>query len=194
LSITVDNYLLRNWLLPAKEFCTSSAISRNNLHMADVPIYVAIITAAAGIIGAAIPQAAVVIRDVRQAERDRRERSGAATREACVALLRAAGEVRTLTESIRGYRGAAPGMRERVEEVRRAAEATRVHAAEVSMQAPGTLAGPADQVAGAASDLADDVVRSTDLNQGVLIGDPDVTKLVERIAAFSREAVRYAGS
>jgi len=162
--------------------------------MADVPIYVAIITAAAGIIGAAIPQAAVVIRDVRQAERDRRERSGAATRQACVALLRAAGEVRTLTESIRGYRGAAPGMRERVEEVRRSAEATRVHAAEVGMQAPGILAEPADQVASAASDLADDVLRNTDLNQGVLIGNPDVTKLVERIAAFRDAAVRYASN
>lgn len=144
--------------------------------------------------GAAIPQVASVIRDVRQAERDRRERSAAATRDACVGLLRAAGEVRTLTESIRGYRGEADGMRARVEEVRSRAEATRVHAAEVSMQVPARLAEPADQVASAASALADDVMRNTDLNQGVLIGDPDVSKLVECIAAFRSAAVEYAAN
>jgi hypothetical protein len=160
--------------------------------MIDVPIYVAIITAAAGIIGAAIPQAVTVIRDVRQAERDRRERSDGATRDACVALLRAAGELRTLTESISSYRGDANGMRARVEEVRSGAEATRLHAASVSLQSPDSLAESADAVASAASELADDVVRNTDLNQGVPIGDPDVTKLVERIADFRHAAVRYA--
>jgi hypothetical protein len=160
--------------------------------MTDVPVYVAMITAAAGIIGAAIPQAATVIRDVRQAERDRRERSDIATHDACVALLRAAGELRTLTESIRGYRGDANGMRARVEEVRSRAEATRLHAASVSLQAPDSLAESADAVASAASELTDDVVRNTDLNQGVPIGDPDVTKLVEGIADFRHAAVRYA--
>jgi hypothetical protein len=173
-------------------------VSRNNLLMADVPAYVAItiagITAVAGIIGAAIPQVTTVIRDVRQAERDRRERSASATRAACVALLRASGEVRTLTEGIRGYRGDANGMRERVEEVRRRAEATRVHAAEVSMLVPARLAEPADQVASAASALADDVVRNTDLNQGVPIGDPDISKLVDSIAAFKSAAVEYAAN
>src|ERR1700743_1471422 len=104
--------------------------------MADVPAYVAIITAGAGIIGAAIPQVTTVLRDARQAERDRRERSAAMAREACVALLRASGEVRTGTEGIRSYRAPADGMRERVEELRSRAEATRVHAAEVSMLVP----------------------------------------------------------
>ena len=162
--------------------------------MADVPAYVAIITAGAGIIGAAIPQVTTVLRDARQAERDRRERSAAMAREACVALLRASGEVRTGTEGIRSYRGPADGMRERVEELRSRAEATRVHAAEVSMLVPAKLAEPADQVASAASALADDVVRNTDLNQGVLIGDPDVSKLAECIAAFRFAAVAYAAN
>jgi hypothetical protein len=162
--------------------------------MAGVSIWVAVVTAGAGIIGAAIPQVVSVVRDVRQAERDRRERSATMTRNACVALLRVAGEVRTLTESIRSYRGVADGMRERVEEVRGRAEATRVHAAEVSMQVPARLAEYADQVASAASDLADDVMRSTDLDQGVLIGTPDVSKLVECIAAFRHAAVEHAAS
>jgi hypothetical protein len=160
--------------------------------MVDVPIYVAVITAGAGIIGAVIPLAAAMIRDVRQAERDRQERSAAATRDACVALLRAAGELRTLTESIRSYRGDANGMRARVEEVRSRAEETRLHAANVGMQVPDRLAEPADRVASAASDLADNVMQSTDLNQGVLVGSPDVTRLVECIVAFRHEAVNYA--
>jgi hypothetical protein len=162
--------------------------------MADVPIWVAVIAAGAGIFGAAISQAGVLFRDVRQAERDRRERSATATRNACVALLRASGEVRTLSEGIRGYRGNADGLRERVEGVRKLAESTRVHAAEVSMLAPARLAEPADQVACAASDLADDVLRNTDLNQGVLIGDPDVSKLAGCIAAFRSAAVRHTAN
>jgi len=85
-------------------------------------------------------------------------------------------------------------MRARVEEVRSGAEATRLHAASVSLQAPDSLAESADAVASAASDLADDVVRNTDLNQGVPIGNPDVTKLVARITDFRHAAVRYAGA
>jgi hypothetical protein len=160
--------------------------------MVGVSIWVAVVTAGAGIIGATIPQVVSVIRDVRQAERDRRERSATMTRDACVALLRSAGEARTLTESLLSYRGDAKGMRERVGEVRNRAEETRVHAAEVSMLLPATLEEPADQVASAASDLADDVVRNTNLNEGVLIGDPDVSKLIECIAAFRHAAVDYA--
>jgi hypothetical protein len=164
----------------------------DNAYMSDVPVYVAIITAGAGIVGAAIPQVTTVIRDTRRAERDRRERIAAATREACVELLRAAGELRTRAESIRSYRGDANGMRARVEEVRSQAEATRLHAASVSLRVPDKLAGPADEVAAAASGLADDVVRNADLNHGVLVGDPDVSKLADCIAVFRREAVKYA--
>ncbi len=113
-------------------------------------------------------------------------------RDACVALLRAAGEVRTLTESICSYGGGdATGMMERVEQARSSSEATRVHAAEVGMQAAG-LAGAADQLASAASDLVDDIVRNMDPGQGLLIVKPDATKLVKCTAAFRDEAVRWA--
>jgi hypothetical protein len=164
--------------------------------MADVPVWVAGITALAGIIGAAIPQVASVIRDVRQGERDRRERWAVATREACVELLRAAGEVRTLSEGVRSYRGEANGMRARIDEVRNQAEATRLNAANVSMQAPD-LSGAASELASAASDLAYDVVEGTDLDQGVFVGDLEVAKLhvgqlVARVNAFRDEAVKYA--
>lgn len=160
--------------------------------MADVPLWVAVITAGAGIIGAAIPQAVVVLRDVRQAERDRRERTAATTHEACVALLRAAGELRTLAESIPSYRGDPNGLQARVTEVRARAEETRLHAAAVSMWVPDRLAEPADLVASAASGVTDDVLRCTDLNEWVPVGEPDVSKLVAQMAVFRREAVQYA--
>jgi len=160
--------------------------------MADVPLWVAVITAGAGIIGAAIPQAVVVLRDVRQAERDRRERTAATTHEACVALLRAAGELRTLAESIPSYRGDPNGLQARVTEVRARAEETRLHAAAVSMWVPDRLAEPADLVASAASGVTDDVLRCIDLNEWVPVGEPDVSKLVAQMAAFRREAVQYA--
>ena len=136
--------------------------------MVDVPIWVAIITALAGILGAAIPQGAIVLRDVRQAERDRKERFDAATREACVALLRAAGELRSL------------------------AEATRLHAVDVSMQVPGQLGAPANVVADAATALIRDVVENTDQSRGVVLGDPNVEPLVTAIDAFRDAAVGYA--
>jgi hypothetical protein len=159
--------------------------------MTDVPIYVAMITAGAGIIGAAIPQVATVFRDVRQAERDRRERSKGATRDACIELLRAAGELRILAANMSNYRGDASGMRARVDQVRSQAEATRLHAASVGLRAPDKLAGPAEEVAAAASDLADQVVRNTNLDQGVLLDSPDERGLAERSAAFRNEALKY---
>ncbi len=159
--------------------------------MADVPIYVAIITAGAGVIGAAIPQLAAVIRD-RRAERDRRERTVTRLREACIAVLSAADELRTLAENLPVYRGNADGMRARAEEARSLAKTTRLHVADVTMQASGLIV-PADEVANAASNLADEVVRNINLNQGLLLGNPDVTKLVECIAAFRQDAVKHTG-
>lgn len=161
--------------------------------MTDVPIYVAVITAGAGLIGALIPQAALVMREVRQAEKDRRERFATATRDACVDLLREAGELRTLVENIRSYRGDASGMRGRVEEVLNHAEATRLHAASVSLLIPARLAAPADKVATAASALAEDVVQNTNLDRGVSIGFADTRALHACITDFRNEAVKYVG-
>jgi hypothetical protein len=160
--------------------------------MVDVPIWVAIITALAGIIGAAIPQGAIVIRDVRQAERDRKERSETATREACVALLRAAGELRSLAEGWRSYRGEPTAVLARVAEARSLAEATRLHAVNVSMQVLGELGTAANDVAGAATALVADVVQNTNLSSGVVLGDPDVSTLVKCIDDFRDAAVGHA--
>jgi hypothetical protein len=121
-----------------------------------------------------------------------REPSAAITRDACVALLRAAGELRILAENMNSYRGDTDGIRARLEELQSRAEATRLHAAEVSMLVPARLAEPADQLANAASNLAADLVRNTSLDHGVLMSYPDVTELVRCIAAFRDEAVRHA--
>ena len=160
--------------------------------MADVSLYVAIVAAGADIIGAAIPQVTTVIRDARQAERDRRERLAKSLRDVCVDLLRAAGELRTLTENIAGYRGDTNGMRALVGGVRGHAEATRLHAARVGLEAPGQLAESADQLAAAASDLVGDVERNIDMDRGVVIGRASVDALVSSIAAFREAAVTYA--
>lgn len=155
--------------------------------MADVPLYVAIITALAGVVGAGIPQLAAVARD-RRAERDRRDRISTRTREACIALLSAADELRTLAENLPVYRGDADGMRARAAEARSLAKDTRIHAADVTMQVRD-LIDAADELASAASDVAGDVARNIDMNEGVLLGNPDVSTLVKRIDAF-RSAAR----
>jgi hypothetical protein len=75
----------------------------------DVSIYVALITAGAGVAGAAVPQIAAVARDVRLAERDRRERRADTLRQACLKLLRAAGDLRTQVANAALYRGGEMG-------------------------------------------------------------------------------------
>src|SRR5713226_7571226 len=66
-----------------------------NAVMPDVSIYVAVIAAGAGVLGASIPQVAMFARDARRDERDRRERRAETRRQACLDLLRAGGELRT---------------------------------------------------------------------------------------------------
>lgn len=158
--------------------------------MADVPIYVAVITAAGVAVGALISQVDASIR-AHRAKLERRERARTRTREACLAVLSTADELRTLAQNLPVYRGGADGMRGRVEEARRLAKATRLHVADISMLV-SKLIDPADQVASAASDLADDVARNVDPNTGMLTENPDVTKLVECIAVFRQEAVKQA--
>src|SRR5580698_8568416 len=94
-------------------------ISRHNMHVTDVPVYIAVITGAAGIIGAGIPQASIVLREVRQAKRDRRERSIAAGQSACIDLLRAASSLSARAENLSAYRGDAKGLGVRLEELRK---------------------------------------------------------------------------
>src|SRR5216683_915362 len=146
-----------------------------NATMPDVPLYVAAITAAAGVAGAAIPAIAVIIRDVRQAERDRRERRAEAKRQACLDLLRTAGELRTRVANTLQDPGDQIGAR--LAEIRESEGAVHLHAAGVALLAPGKLAGPA--------------ARDTD-RRSITIRPPDFSGLDESVAAFRRTAVADA--
>ncbi len=159
--------------------------------MVDVPIYVAIITAAAGIIGAAIPQITSLMRDVRQSERDRLERHSAATRQACLDMLRAASELRTQIANNHEYEGAEMG--DRLALVRKWAAETQLHAVSVGLQVPAVLADPAARIAEAACRLAAVTAQNTNLAQGVMPLDPDFGELDERVAAFRQIAIADTG-
>lgn len=159
--------------------------------MADVPVYVAVITGAAGIIGAAIPQASIVLRDVRQAQRERRERSVAAGQGACIDLLRAASSLATQIENLRDYRGAPQELRLRLEEVRKSLDETQLYAASVGMLAPGQLIKRTSQLASEATSLVKAVEANFDVDNDVVVGPIDVGPLETLIAAFREEAVRW---
>ncbi|HEY4851499.1 MAG TPA: hypothetical protein VII22_11925, partial [Streptosporangiaceae bacterium] len=62
--------------------------------MSDVSLYVAVITAAAGVAGGSIPSVTSVIRDGRQAKRDQQNHQTETERQACLDLLAAASELR----------------------------------------------------------------------------------------------------
>jgi hypothetical protein len=157
--------------------------------MTDVSIYIAVITAAAGVAGAAVSPVALAFKDGRQAKRDRAERQATAVREACVSLLRAAGELRTQVANARNYNG--PEMGARLEDVRRLAADTQLYAASVAMLAD-SLATRAHLLATAAGKLADWTVENTNLTRGSLLLDPDFSELNTCTADFSKDAVAYA--
>ncbi len=154
--------------------------------MADVSIYVALITAGAAVVGAAIPQVAIVARDVRQSERDRRERRVESRRQACLDLLRAVGELRTQVANNAQYHGNEMGAR--LAEVRKCAAAAELNAVSVALLDPDKLAEPAEQLAAAASRLAAVAAESTNLSLGNMIHAPDFTELDETIVTFRRIA------
>src|SRR5271154_4883062 len=156
--------------------------------MPDVTVYVAVIAGAAGIIGAAVPQAGIVFREIHQAERDRRERSVAAGQSACIDLLRAASSLGTQIENLRVYRGDAQGLRLRLEEVRKYLAETRLYAASVGMLAPSQLTERANQLATEASSLVKVVEESVDLKNDVVVGPIDVGPLDTLMTAFRDEA------
>jgi hypothetical protein len=161
------------------------------MHVTDVPVYIAVITGAAGIIGAGIPQASIVLREVRQAKRDRRERSIAAGQSACIDLLRAASSLSARAENLSAYRGDAKGLGVRLEELRKYLAETELHAASVGMLAPGQLIERASQLAEEAGSLMKAVKANVDLDNGIVVGVIDVGPLDTLIAAFRNEAIKY---
>ena len=169
-----------------------SLILRNNVGMAEVSIYVTLITAGAGIAGATISQVSTAFREGRQAKRDRHERYVTASQDACFELLRAAGALRTDVENLNSYRGNADGLRERLEVIRGHSAEAQLHAAGVGMKAPDRLTEPAERVAAAASSLMKAVLESTDLDNGVMVDFPGTGALNTELVAFREQTARYA--
>jgi hypothetical protein len=156
--------------------------------MTDVSIYIAVITAAAGVAGAAVSPVALAFKDGRQAKRDRTERQATAVREACVSLLRAAGELRTQVANNHSYHGTDMGVR--VEAVRQLGASTQLLAAAVEMLVPTVTAELATQLATAAGNLTGWTEQHTNLQLGVMAEDPPFGELDTCLAAFRKQAVR----
>jgi hypothetical protein len=168
----------------------SRRFPRQNATMPDVPIYVAAITAAAAVAGATVPAITILIRDVRQAERDRRERSTEAGRQACLDLLRAAGELRMRVANAADYHG--NEMATRLAEIRECDAATQLHAVSVALLALEKLTEPAAQLADAAGQLVAVAERNTNIDRGVMVPRPEFTELDEELRAFRRTVVANA--
>lgn len=158
--------------------------------MPDVSIYVALIAAGAGIVGATIPQIAILVRDARQAERDRHDREAETKRQACLDLLRAVGELRTRVANAAEYHGTEMGAR--LAEIRESEAAVRVDAVSVALLAPGKLTEPAEELAEIASRLVAVTEQATNLDLGVRADTPNFAELDRGVAAFRRAAVGAA--
>jgi hypothetical protein len=126
------------------------------------------------------------------AKRGRRERRIEATREACINLLRAVGELRTEVANILSYRGDRAGMAARLATVREYAQSSQLNAVAVALLSPEGLAVAAERLAASASGLADATARLTDLDQGVLVEAPEFSELDESVANFRLVARAWA--
>jgi|CZLB01.1.fsa_nt_gi hypothetical protein len=160
--------------------------------MTDISIYVTLITAALS--GAAIPAITVQIRDVRRAERDRRERKAEAKRQACLDLLGAAGELGTRVANTAQYIGVELGVRQA--EIRESEAAVQLRSAAVALFYPGALTEPAERLVAAASSLAAAAVAPDNTNTlaGEIIRKPDFSVFDKSVADFRRAAVDDAGA
>jgi hypothetical protein len=161
----------------------------NNACMADIPIYVALITAGAGLLGALVPQAWIVFREIRQRERDRQDQYVAQARGACLDLLRASGALSAHVKNMNTYRGDGDGLRSRLEEARGYLADIQLHAASVGMAAPSSLTDPAMRLAAAAESLTKSVEKVTDLDNAEMLDRPDTGPLDELRSIFSDKAV-----
>jgi hypothetical protein len=156
----------------------------------EVSLYVAVITAGAAVIGAAIPQVPILIRDVRQAGQDRRERHADARRQACLNLLGAAGELQAKVANAGHYHG--KDMRDRLAEIRDCAAAVKLHAATIELLAARPFAVLADSLAKEAAKFAEQAVENTDLKLNQMVEIPNPGQLERAAETFRERAVAEA--
>jgi hypothetical protein len=166
--------------------------------MADVSVYVAIISAGAAIIGASLPQLSVIIQDSRkakrdrqQAERDRQEQIADRRRQACVQLLRTALRLRVLVVNVQDYHGAA--LAPLLAEIRECAATAEVEAVSVALMVPPGHGKAAERLAEAAGRLALVAARNASLELGASVQPPDFSELDERVQEFKAMAMAEGG-
>jgi hypothetical protein len=158
--------------------------------MPDVPLYTAVISGCAAVVGAAIPTVTSMVQNVLTARRDRRDRYEADRRQACVELVQAAENLRTQVANNHDYHGDEMGAR--LAQVRAFAAHARIQAVRISLSALPELVRPAQELAAAASQLAEAAEVRTDLRQGASIELPDLRDIDAHIAAFKAAAMRTA--
>jgi hypothetical protein len=162
-------------------------LSGKNACVPEVSLYVAVITAAAGVVGAAAAQIPGVVRDIRLAGQERRERNAGHRVQACLDLLSAAGDLRTQVRNASQYHGEKMG--DLLAEIRKSAAAVQLHAARVELLMPKALAAPADQLAEAAEKFADAAVTATDMAHGQMTREPERTEFDQATETFREQAV-----
>ena len=158
--------------------------------MTDVPLYTAVISGCAAVAGAAIPTIGIAVQGALAARRERRERTQADQRQACVELVQAAENLRTQVAGNHDYHGDEMGAR--LAQVRAYATQARVQAVRISLMTSHGLTESAQGLAAAASRLAEAAEAATDLRQGASTTLPDFGDLEACMAAFRAEAVKDA--
>jgi hypothetical protein len=155
--------------------------------MADVSIYVPVISASAAILGAAVSPVSTVYQQARQARFARREQHATEVRQECIQLLRAVLDLRARVENNCDYHG--DQMAARLAGVRQNAADAGVHATSIALLAPRKLANSASELAAAGVRLAASAAKNTDLKLGACVGPPDFGELDGCIMNFRDEAV-----
>jgi hypothetical protein len=156
--------------------------------MADVSIYVALISATAGVAGGTVPSAIAAIRDGHRAERDRQEQLAEARRQACVELLRTVLELRVHIANKHDYHGGE--MAAQVGAIRELAAAAEVAAVSIALMVPPGLAKAAERLAEVAGRVAAVASDPASLQLGASPQEPpDFSELDECVVAFKAQAV-----
>jgi hypothetical protein len=164
-------------------------VESDNASMPQVSLYVAVITAAAAVLGAAISPLSTAYQNSRQAVRDRAERHDTAIRQACVGLLRSARDMRVQVANIAAYHGDEMGSR--LERMRELDAEAASHADEVQLLVPPGIAVSAATLAGAVSRLATSTQANVRRQLGASIRDPDFGEIDGCIQDFSARVVEF---
>ncbi len=153
-------------------------------------IYItAVISAAAAILGASVTPITTIYQNARHACRERQAQHESAVRDACIELLRAAWDLRTMAANSHEYHGEEMGAR--LAEIRARAAAASMRWVLIATLAPGDLGNPANRVGMAAEHLAVERASNTDLDRGRSIRDPEFDEMDSCIKDFSERVVAY---